>query len=194
MIKGFGLSGAHATGKTTVATEVAETLGLEFIPSRTSQVFEDYGLNPQEVLDPFTRLSIQQVILDRAIDSWENAGRLWITDRTPLDFMVYLMNDSFTWKDMWYDNYLSYVDRCERALDKYFNVAILVQPDGVIWDRDSSLKGRDSRVLQETMNTLYKGLMLRPVGDVEFVVLDESLSSSEKKIAVHDTLLLEIHK
>lgn len=194
MIKGFGLCGAHATGKTTIAESVAKELGIEFIPSQTSSVFKSLGMNPQDVLSPGERLYVQTTILSVAEHAWEEASQRghWVSDRTPFDFMTYLINDSFTWEDSYTQVFEDYLERCFKSHKEYFGHTILVQPDGVIWERDSSLKGRNSRVLQNSMNVVYRGL-LSCVEATDYTILDSELTSEKKKVQVYDILLDKLH-
>lgn len=192
MIKGYGLCGTHATGKTTVAEDVAKELGINFIATKTTDVYKKFKVSPQNVLDPQLRMAIQWDILDQATSLWKGQFEPWITDRTPLDFMAYVVNDSFVWEDEWYMEYLSYKYECMSAYRKYFSKVFLIQPDGVIWERDSSLKGRNSRVLQESMNTVFKGL-LTEADENSYNVIRADASSAEKKIEVFDSILQELH-
>ncbi|WP_456868398.1 AAA family ATPase [Galbibacter sp. BG1] len=86
----FGLTGAHRSGKTTLARAVADDLGIEFYETSTSQVAKELGLDAVGDLSLEDRLYLQAKLLENHIDQISKLPRPLITDRTPLDFMGYL--------------------------------------------------------------------------------------------------------
>ena len=192
MNKGICLTGAHATGKSTIAREMADLLGLNFITSQASQVFEDYGIDPKETLPFETRLGVQSIILSRHSDAWDRAndsGAPFITDRSPIDFIVYLMNDSFVYEDEHYDQWMQFISDCLYEWKSSFQHTFLVTPDGQIDTRDVQLKGRPSRILQECMNTLYAGI-LENYPDSYTIVAG---SREERRVLIYDKILQLIY-
>ena len=87
----IGLSGAHRTGKTTLAKELAKKMGMNFSPSFVSKIFEKRGFDPRSTLPIMDRLTIQQEILDAHVDTWLSASGGFVTDRTYLDFIAYTL-------------------------------------------------------------------------------------------------------
>lgn len=92
----FGIAGAHRVGKTTLAREVAQKLGIAFLETKVADVFPELGLSVRVSHDVATMFRIQNAILDKLEAGYEMAardGEAWITDRTPLDVMMYTMAD-----------------------------------------------------------------------------------------------------
>ena len=61
----IGLSGAHRTGKSSLARAFAEKHGIPFVETSASQVFKDLGVDPAATHDFSTRLTVQEEILKR---------------------------------------------------------------------------------------------------------------------------------
>lgn len=87
----YGLTGAHRAGKTTTAQLVAETMGIEFYPTSTSALAKQLGVNPVGLMRVADRLDFQTRVLDNHINMIETLPRPLITDRTPLDFLSYML-------------------------------------------------------------------------------------------------------
>lgn len=91
----FSLTGAHGTGKTTLARKVAERLHIPFIETKTSDVFEQLGRDPKEDLPFNERLAVQEVILRKLREQYLSLDTHvpWITDRCPLDVLAYTISE-----------------------------------------------------------------------------------------------------
>ena len=130
----LGLTGAHRTGKTTLAKAYAEKYGIEFVPSSASNLFAKLGLEPSDKLSIADRMMVQEAILDdmetklKSIRKREVGA---IFDRTPFDLIAYTLcdvsNGSIESEEM-EECVLKYIQRCYDVANKYFNVGVLVQP------------------------------------------------------------------
>lgn len=94
----FALTGAHRSGKTTLAKAAAEKLDIPFVDMAVSQVFADNGLNPKASYPFDVRLNIQGLILDHMdvklqLASTSSPMGLFIADRSPFDVLGYTMAD-----------------------------------------------------------------------------------------------------
>ena len=130
-MSGIGLSGSHGTGKSTLAEACVEAFGIQFVRSEASRIIREAGYSAATDYDFETRLHLQELILDGAIESYEvNKYQTFITDRTPLDFLTYLMTDigRNNVSDELAQRLASYRAKCYKALNRYFNVAIILQP------------------------------------------------------------------
>lgn len=130
MTKNIGICGAHRTGKTTLAKELAQALGIPYIAINTSDVFSFCNLDPALPMDFKTRLFIQTRILKHACEVWDRETQSFICDRTSIDMMAYTLADvqgNTLTQEMEYelDDYLK---DCKNAVKKYFNVAFVIPP------------------------------------------------------------------
>lgn len=198
-MRGYTLIGAHRTGKTSIAQEVSRNLSIEFVPSFTSTLFKEIGFDPRQSWGASKRLEVQKLVLERHIASWKSymgSGNPWITDRSPIDFIVYTMNDAITWDDSSYEDYIGYLSDCIEAHKEFFSLSLLIQPDGVIEEGDAPYKGRASRVLQDCMNTSYKGILSSSLTDGEdfYIVKDSSRLGKRLEVfgKVFDRLCREV--
>ncbi|WLR90901.1 AAA family ATPase [Shinella zoogloeoides] len=86
----FGLTGAHRSGKTTLARAVAQDLGLEFYETSVSRTAKEHGYNAVGDMSLTDRLHLQTILLQNHLEEIGKRDRPLIVDRTPLDFMGYL--------------------------------------------------------------------------------------------------------
>ena len=155
----IGLSGAHRTGKTTLARAVEKGLGLRFIETSTSAVFRRMGLNPAITYDFDTRLTVQREVLKDAVALYQCAGDSFITDRTPLDMLAYTLADAIGDRvpaDAW-DQFDEYAFDCFNETNKYFNWLVVIQPGIPVIDAPG--KAATNRPYIEHLNSLIAGLV-----------------------------------
>lgn len=157
---GIGLCGAHRTGKTTLARAFAEGSKIAFVETRTSAVFARMGFDPQADYDFRTRLQIQEEILNDAIALYQKQEGGWITDRTPLDMLMYTLSEvqrnNLDEQDE--KALLKYTARCIATVNLYFSMVMLVQP-GIELVADVS-KAPINPAYIEHLNSLIMGLMV----------------------------------
>lgn len=130
MAYGIGFVGAHRTGKSFLADKVSVSIGIPFVKSDVSGVFKSNNLDPSKVYDAETTIFIQKKILEVHNEMWDNQISYFITDRTPMDMLGYMMcnmpqnliNDKV-------DTELQeYANMCFESTKKYFHVLIEVLP------------------------------------------------------------------
>lgn len=125
----IGLSGAHRTGKTTLAKAFATQMGLHFAPSSAADVHAQLGLDPAQDYPLETRLTIQREILRQFDLIWSAAPKTFITDRTPLDLIAYTMVDINKTNAIGLEDKIGeYVEECYAALNRHFAGVIIVPP------------------------------------------------------------------
>jgi hypothetical protein len=86
----FGFSGAHRSGKTTLAQSVSEETGVRFHQTNTSAMLKSKGIDPVAVHDLESRLSLQTIILENHLQELGELPRPLIVDRTPADMYAYM--------------------------------------------------------------------------------------------------------
>ncbi len=91
---GYGIAGAHRSGKTTLARAVALTRGIEYLDANVSKVITDLGYSPKQELPFEERLKVQNAILESLRFKYAMMGdKDFITDRTPFDVLGYTFSE-----------------------------------------------------------------------------------------------------
>jgi hypothetical protein len=125
----LGLAGAHGTGKTTLAEAFSELSGLPFIKGTTRATYERLGLDPQRNYPLDVRLDVQFEIL-KDYEALYAQHQRFVTDRTPLDMMAYLLADvqreGVT--EAQGTRIAKYLEECYTVLNRRFPVVLIVQP------------------------------------------------------------------
>lgn len=127
---GIGFTGSHRTGKSTLAKLMAERTGIIYNDASVSAIFARLGYDPSKDYDLKTRLVIQNAILDHSNAVWDSFEGMFITDRTPIDFMAYMIASAHQEEitselDAEVQTYLS---RCMDSANKYFGMIFEVLP------------------------------------------------------------------
>lgn len=87
----YGLAGASRTGKTTLARKLSEELGIPFLDSSTTVLARKAGFNMVANMSIEDRISAQELLLKGYMELVEEAGKLFVTDRTPFDMLAYTL-------------------------------------------------------------------------------------------------------
>lgn len=126
----FGLAGASGVGKTTLAIAVAKEMKIHYFDASVSAMAKELGYDPVSDMTPGERITMQFAIFDKFLDRVNNAPRPMISDRTPLDFIAYMLGEVTMHNT---DPKLSarideYVGQCLAAADTFFDTIIIVRP------------------------------------------------------------------
>lgn len=126
----IGFCGAHRTGKTTLAKAVADKYGYKFLNSSATGVFERFGVRPDQPLSIGKKFEIQSALLDDFLERVYGLDN-YVTDRTPLDYIGYMMaelsTDACSSPDMPHDEQIEfYLERCHRAMEASLDVAFRI--------------------------------------------------------------------
>lgn len=88
----LSLTGTHGSGKTEIATRVAEKMGIPFFPSKAGEVHARYDVAPNTDVPLSLRLTIQEKILEEHRLDFDKATETGgVFDRCPLDFAAYML-------------------------------------------------------------------------------------------------------
>jgi len=152
----IGFCGAHRTGKTTLAMELAKLRGAQFVRTRVSEIFQECGLHPAQPMDFATRLNVQFRILVACESDWRNASGNFITDRTPVDLMAYTLGDIQGETQVSEPEFNRYVERCFEAANRFFDTLIIIQPGIPLAEAEG--KAALNKAYIEHINSLIIGL------------------------------------
>lgn len=127
---GFGLTGAHRTGKSTLARMVSEKYNIPFIQTQVAGIIKKLGYSANIHYNISTRIKIQHAVLEETVELWDKQQSTFITDRTPLDMVGYMIanatQDELTHE---YDiEFQDYVSKCIFLSNQYFSNIIFVPP------------------------------------------------------------------
>ena len=160
----IGLTGAHRTGKTTLAREFAKNTGVPFVETNASEIFAKMGMNPSSEYPIAQRLDIQERILVEFADKWKSAvanGNGFITDRTPLDMVAYTLANIGSGEGLSpsLENRIeNYIQSCFDIVNYTFDFVVVVLPGiGVVHEEG---KARASNACIEHIATLIMGLVV----------------------------------
>lgn len=87
----YGLSGASATGKTTLAKLVADALDITYLPSSITATAQKHGFNAVADLSLDKRMDLQDKLLQDHLELVDAQKGMFITDRTPIDMAGYAL-------------------------------------------------------------------------------------------------------
>lgn len=126
----IGLTGSQRTGKSTLAKAYGLAENVPFLETGVSQVFRDMGLDPKVDYPLDVRIEIQRRILD-ALDRQYSAARgYFVTDRTPIDLMAYMLADvqrqNTTPEQA--QQIAKYMKDCAAVTNAHFTTLVVVQP------------------------------------------------------------------
>jgi hypothetical protein len=157
----IGLTGAHRTGKSTLAKAFAEQQKVPFLQTLASKTFKRLSLDPKRDYSLSERLYVQHHILDDCRAVYAQAGMdRFVTDRTPIDMMAY------TLADVTRENVTqplakiieSYMKECFDVCNAYFPMLFVVQPGIALVEAEGKAPANVAYV--EHINSLIMGLVI----------------------------------
>jgi len=89
----YGLSGSASTGKTTLARQISDTMGIPFFETRTTELLAEIGLSGVDQLGIEARFRAQNHLLTRFWELSQTHPRPFVSDRTPLDYIGYMLTE-----------------------------------------------------------------------------------------------------
>jgi len=89
----FGISGSAGCGKTTVAKQVAEDLGILFRPTSITECARRHGFDPVAPMSLTQRVALQKHLLEDHLEMIDGETRPLIVDRTPIDMLGYMLGE-----------------------------------------------------------------------------------------------------
>jgi len=175
-----GLCGAHRTGKTTLALELAKLKGAQFVRTRVSEIFQECGLHPAQPMDFATRLKVQFRILDACESDWQRAGGSFITDRTPVDLMAYTLGDVQGDTEVNQPDFDHYIERCFESANRFFDALVIIQP-GIPLEAAEGKAALNNAYI-EHINSLILGLCHDERLNCRFLRVSRSMTDLNERI------------
>lgn len=155
----IGLAGSHRTGKTTLAQEYSEKMGVPFVQTSASEVFKMMGFDPKADYDFKVRMLIQNEILDASEKLWRAQKGDFITDRTPIDMLAYTIAD-IQRENLDKDDekiFMDYQRSCIDVLNRQFSMLVVIQPGIKLVEAEGKAPANEAYI--EHINTLVVGIV-----------------------------------
>lgn len=123
----FGITGAHKSGKTTLAKHVASKWRMKYIDMRLSDVLRAFGASPNEIIPFAQRLHIQQNMVKHCINLLDEAEENYITDRSFIDVAAYTLSYMpHAISDIESESVKLIINQCYHAQSAFFDKLIVV--------------------------------------------------------------------
>lgn len=87
----YGFTGPSRSGKTTLARDIAEELGIHFHATTTTATAKAHGYDPVAPMSLADRVDLQHILLKAHLSLIKELPRPAIVDRTPIDNLAYLL-------------------------------------------------------------------------------------------------------
>jgi hypothetical protein len=156
----IGLCGAQRTGKSTLAQTFALKAKVPLVITDVKGTFARLGADPKKDYPLNERIEIQREILKDYEALLKKAPVKFITDRTPIDMMAYLLADirRENVTDQQAGAFMQYMEDCFKVTNRQFTVLMVVQPGVPIKEHPGSAPANPAYM--EHINTLCKGLVV----------------------------------
>ncbi|OWZ90440.1 hypothetical protein B9J07_28040 [Sinorhizobium sp. LM21] len=187
----YGLTGSSGTGKTTLGKRVADELGIAYMSGSITEIAKRHGYDPVAPMSLQDRIKLQFALLEDHVTMIAKAERPLIVDRTPIDFVGYILGEI----DMHSHMRLSteeivaieeYVDLClETTVKLYDYVFVLGQLDHY---EIKETRPADNRAYQTHTQLIMQGCMSRLHGRLNYMIVRQSDLEARVE-TIHDTLV-----
>ena len=156
---GYGLAGAHRTGKTSLAEKIAERNSwLPMVRTSAKDAAKAFGFDVNNPGDFAARMDWQEHLIEVFAAQYAEQTGAFVTDRTPLDMAGYLLADVPVGEiDRSLERRVeAYIDRCFELTERHFNLVVIIQPGipHVVTEGSPA----PNRAYQEKLNAIMLGL------------------------------------
>ena len=181
----IGIIGAHRTGKSTIAQEVANELAIPYVDASVGSdfVWKNSGYQYHDRVTFLERLEIQEALLEgigQKLYAHQNQPN-WVIDRSPIDILAYLMvslDDTCT--RLVDGRVKQFREQCIELTEEYYSQLVIVQPE-IEYDEVRGKAGKvfKTAAMQDALTDIITGVCLRQV-DVEFFILPTNLTPGNR--------------
>jgi hypothetical protein len=184
--------GAHRTGKTTTAIEVAKNLGVPFVNANVSGMSVWTTIKPSDNMTFVERLQVQEMILSELETCLERHQSIisFVIDRTPMDVLMYLLsNIDSTTSSIFDARGEAFINKCIELSAKYFTHYVIIPPViPFIGDTYKTGKVFSSKMYQESLTNVVIGAYyryfdrLRTSVNKTLIIVPDSLTALEDRV------------
>jgi len=167
----IGFTGAHRTGKSTLAQFINQEWGLPWVQSPAGKIVKDFGFDMgrdnrlsfervEEAGGLHTGVDMQWAIYDTLVSSLQEAPEGgYVSDRTPIDCAAYMMADAtgYAGEARAQSEAVRMMERAIVDTERLFDGVILVQP-GIAFEGDPN-KPPFNDAYQEHHGLLCRGML-----------------------------------
>ncbi|MER9176243.1 ATP-binding protein [Mesorhizobium sp. M0955] len=173
----YGFVGPSRAGKTTLARKVSEGLAMEFHPTSTSKVAKEHGFDLMAPMTLADRVAVQNILLDNHIRELEELPRPLLIDRTPVDYLAYLLAEFNMTSDQaaspaTLNAAYDFVNRCLSTTKRYYDFLYYLAPLPFYKAEDG--KHADNKAFQQHSALLMQGILSELNGDVNIAYIHDT--------------------
>jgi hypothetical protein len=181
----IGFSGAHRTGKSTLASLVSKELSIEFFETSVSAapVWKECHMSPGEQVTFAERVFLQQSILGYLSDKLASASGSICADRTPIDLVGYLLaNVDHTCGNLQHDAVNRLIIDCVKNTILNFDHVFIIQP-GIQVVEDTGKQGKTflSKPYQMAVNNQIIATCVNYMSDAKYTIIPSNLRSNDER-------------
>lgn len=191
-LKRIGIAGAHRTGKSTLARTLSLNLNsstgnmLEFVPTHVSDamIWRSSNISPSDNLTFAERVILQQGILDHMQVVNAGAPDFAIFDRTPIDFVGYLMaNIDTTCSNLFTSHVERFIADCLRLTSQSIDKIVILQP-AIDVKPDACKTGKTylSKPYQMAVNNHVIATCVKYISPDRYMIVPEHVMSTDDRL------------
>jgi hypothetical protein len=192
----YGICGPSSSGKTTLARQIAEDLGMDFYATNTNDVCRAVGIDPHAPMTLDTRLKLQMHIVQHHIEQIQILPRPLITDRTPLDMLAFLAAEFHMQSHLLADEETlecadMLAEACIDATAAHYDMLFYLGPLPTLTVDPTKPRPPVNRIYQRHFALIVQGALLELDGHLAFCKV-EATDFEERREILHDTIVERI--
>lgn len=172
----FALVGAHRTGKSTLARRLSEDMGLHYHDASFGRIAKELGFAAVAPQDVAQRVVMQEQVLKRYEEELGDVARPFITDRTPLDMIGYMLGEVSMHNGLapeLQDRIAVYAEHCIDATERHFDSLIVLRPLPVYTVEEG--KPPPDRAYQQAVQMIIEGGAMQVMHKMPVFVIRSSV-------------------